>query len=66
MDQPLGSMVDYGGRPVPREYFLTWDQVRRMQASGLVEVASHSYDLHKTVLINRQGNVVGRSARVAV
>jgi peptidoglycan/xylan/chitin deacetylase (PgdA/CDA1 family) len=34
-----------------------------MQASGLVEVASHSYDLHRSVPINRQGNMApaGRS-----
>lgn len=58
MDQPPGAMVDYGGQPVPRENFVTWDQVRRMQASGLVEVASHTYDMHRRMVINRQGNVL--------
>ena len=36
MEQPPGSMVDYGGTPVPREKFLSWDQVRQMRSSGLV------------------------------
>jgi len=63
MEQPPGSKVDYGGVPVPREKFLSWDQVRRMRSSGLVEVASHSYALHVAVPINSQGNTgaAGRS-----
>ena len=35
---------------------LNWDQVREMVHSGLVDIASHSYDLHKGVLANPQGN----------
>ena len=63
MERPPGSVVDYGGTPVPREKFLSWDQVRRMRSSGLVEVASHSYALHVAVPINPQGNTgaAGRS-----
>jgi len=63
MEQPPGSMVDYGGTQVPREKFLSWDQVRRMRSSGLVEVASHSHNLHVAVPINPQGNTgaAGRS-----
>jgi hypothetical protein len=49
-------MVDYGGQPVSRERFVTWDQVRQMQASGLVEIASHSHDLHRVVPSTPQGN----------
>lgn len=59
MEQLPGTTVDYGGLPIPREHFLTWEQVRRMHTSGLVEVASHSYDLHKIIPINRQGNLLG-------
>jgi biofilm PGA synthesis lipoprotein PgaB len=36
--------------------FLTWDEIREMQASGLVEIASHSHDLHHGLLANPQGN----------
>lgn len=48
--------VDYGPRTFGRDDFLTWAQLREMQASGLVEVASHSHDLHRGVLANPQGN----------
>ncbi len=52
-DQP----VDYGGRMVPRASFLGWDEVREMVRSGLVEVASHTYDLHRGIRANPQGNL---------
>ena len=56
MEVPYGQMVDYDGAPLPRNEFLSWTQVREMQDSGLVEVASHSYDLHHGILANPQGN----------
>lgn len=56
MDAPAGGTVDYDNRRVPREAFLSWDQVREMVASGLVEVASHSYGLHRGVTGNPQTN----------
>ena len=56
MDAPAGTSVQYDNRPVPREAFLSWEQVREMVASGLVEVASHSYDLHRGVTGNPQSN----------
>jgi len=48
--------VRYGDQDVPRSNFLTWAEAREMQASGLVEFASHSYGLHTTVQANPQGN----------
>jgi biofilm PGA synthesis lipoprotein PgaB len=56
MDVPAGETVDYDGKPLPRSDFVTWEQVREMQASGLIEVASHSYDLHRGIPANPQGN----------
>jgi biofilm PGA synthesis lipoprotein PgaB len=56
VDAPAGATVRYGGREVPRENFITWDQAREMQRSGLVEFASHTYALHQVVLGNPQGN----------
>jgi peptidoglycan/xylan/chitin deacetylase (PgdA/CDA1 family) len=52
-----GSMVEYGDKTVPRERFLSWDQAREMTASGLVEIASHSFSLHESVRGNPQGNI---------
>ncbi|HLF97624.1 MAG TPA: poly-beta-1,6-N-acetyl-D-glucosamine N-deacetylase PgaB [Methylococcaceae bacterium] len=40
----------------PRENLMTWEQIRAAQRSGLVEVASHSYDLHHGIPGNPQGN----------
>ncbi|RPE82017.1 poly-beta-1,6-N-acetyl-D-glucosamine N-deacetylase PgaB [Vulcaniibacterium tengchongense] len=56
VDLPPGRTIDYGPRPFDRDDFLTWEQLREMQASGLVEVASHSHDLHHGVNANPQGN----------
>jgi peptidoglycan/xylan/chitin deacetylase (PgdA/CDA1 family) len=55
--RPDGTVV-YGDRIVPRSNFISWAQAREMQASGLVEFASHSYNLHRGVLANPQGNMV--------
>ena len=56
IDLPAGGQIDYGHRMFGRDDFLSWDQLREMQASGLIEVASHSHDLHKGVPANPQGN----------
>jgi len=53
-----GKTVQYGDEQIPREHFLTASQIKEMAASGLVEFASHSYDLHHGVLSNPQGNKV--------
>nr|WP_255516240.1 poly-beta-1,6-N-acetyl-D-glucosamine N-deacetylase PgaB [Luteimonas suaedae] len=56
VDLPAGREVDYGPRPFGREDFVTWAQLREMRESGLVEIASHSHDLHRGVPSNPQGN----------
>lgn len=56
MDLPADARVPYGHRDFTREDFLTWEQLREMQASGLVEVASHSHAMHTGVPGNPQGN----------
>ncbi|HQR50936.1 MAG TPA: poly-beta-1,6-N-acetyl-D-glucosamine N-deacetylase PgaB [Methylophilaceae bacterium] len=56
LDVPEGGLADYDGKLLPRSEFVTWDEIREMQRSGLVEIASHSYDLHRGVIANPQGN----------
>lgn len=56
VDLPADQKVDYGPRPFTHDDFVTWDQLRIMQASGLIEVASHTHALHKGVQSNPQGN----------
>lgn len=43
------------GEPTKDE-LLTWSQLKELQGSGLVEIASHSYDLHRGLSANPQGN----------
>ena len=53
-----GSNVVYGdGDRKPREDFLTASQIREMANSGLIEFASHTYDLHHGVIGNPQQNL---------
>jgi len=48
--------VQFGDLTVDRSLFLTWDQIRKVQASGLVEIASHTYGGHRGAIANPQGN----------
>ena len=49
-------VVKYGPRDLGYGDFLTIEQIRELNASGLIEFASHSYNLHHGVLANPQGN----------
>ena len=55
-DTPDGTVL-YADQRVPRSNFISWDEAREMQASGLVEFSSHTYDLHRGILANPQGNL---------
>jgi len=56
MEPPPSATVRYGDNLVPRTRFLSWQQVREIQASGLVEIASHSWGLHRGVLADAAGD----------
>jgi biofilm PGA synthesis lipoprotein PgaB len=49
--------VDYDGKALPRSEVATWEELREMVAGGLVEIGSHSYDLHRGITGNPQGNM---------
>jgi peptidoglycan/xylan/chitin deacetylase (PgdA/CDA1 family) len=46
----------------PQGRFISWDEAREMQRSGLVEFASHTYDLHGGMIANPQGNKLPAAA----
>jgi len=58
IEMPADTRVPYGVRDFNRDDFMTWAQLREMQDSGLMEIASHSADLHKGVHGNPQGNTM--------
>jgi len=58
LDAAPGETVEYDGKQVARERFLSWEQIREMTDSGLVEMASHSYDLHRGIPANPQGSPI--------
>lgn len=47
------------GQRIPKKYkgrLMTWDQVRKVVRSPLVEVITHTHDLHHSIPSNPQGN----------
>jgi biofilm PGA synthesis lipoprotein PgaB len=57
-DLPADGKVDNGSHPLFRADFATWEQLREMQESGLVEIASHTYNQHLGITANPQGNQI--------
>ncbi|MFO0688817.1 MAG: poly-beta-1,6-N-acetyl-D-glucosamine N-deacetylase PgaB [Myxococcota bacterium] len=49
--------VDFDGKTIARDRVLSWDQLREMHDSGLVEIGSHSFDLHRGLESGPQGNL---------
>ncbi|MEJ0098299.1 MAG: poly-beta-1,6-N-acetyl-D-glucosamine N-deacetylase PgaB [Pseudomonadota bacterium] len=48
--------VDFDGKIIPRDKLMTWKQLRELSDSGLVEIGSHTFDLHRGIPGNPQGN----------
>lgn len=58
LDMSPGQTVDYGERQLDRDDLISWAEAREMQASGLVEIASHSANLHRGIVANPQANLM--------
>ena len=52
IDTPTDGKIHYANKMLPRNLFVTWQEIREMEQSGLVEIASHTYDSHHGVLAN--------------
>lgn len=50
------ALVQFGDEKIARNKLLSWDELKTMQKSGYVEIGSHSYNLHRGVIGNPQGN----------
>ncbi|OUS15827.1 poly-beta-1,6-N-acetyl-D-glucosamine N-deacetylase PgaB [Gammaproteobacteria bacterium 50_400_T64] len=51
------QQVSYGAKELkPRDFFMSPEEIRTISKLTLVEIASHSFDLHRGVLSNPQGN----------
>ena len=50
----ISSFVDRPPADLPP--LMSWDQIRDLEASGMVEIASHSHDLHRWVTNNPYGD----------
>jgi biofilm PGA synthesis lipoprotein PgaB len=55
---PADGKVAYGFRDFTRDDFASWDELREMEQSGLVDIASHTWNLHQGIIANPQGNVI--------
>lgn len=58
LDVPPRAQVRFGSDLVAREDFVSWEQLRELRRSGLVEIGSHTFGLHTTIFTNPQGGEV--------
>ena len=53
----VGSWMDEDtDKDEPKKPLMSWAQIKELTQTGLIEIASHSFDLHRGVLGNPQGN----------
>ena len=55
LDTPANQKITYADKMLDRSVFVTWSQVKEMKQSGLVEVASHTHNLHNGINANPSG-----------
>jgi biofilm PGA synthesis lipoprotein PgaB len=58
LDVADNETVLYADKKVPRSKFLSISELKEISQSGLVEIASHTYDLHHGILGNAEGNTM--------
>jgi biofilm PGA synthesis lipoprotein PgaB len=50
------TTVNFDGKIIPRDKLMSWKDLRELADSGLVEIGSHSFDLHRGIRGNPQGS----------
>ena len=58
IDTPANQKISYANKKLDRSVFTTWDQIREMAESGLVEIASHTNNLHFGLKANPAGSLL--------
>jgi biofilm PGA synthesis lipoprotein PgaB len=58
LEAPENGTVLYADKLVPRSKFLSIKELQEVSRSKLVEIASHTYDLHHGILGNIEGNMM--------
>lgn len=56
VDTPANQKVNFGGLMTPRDRFATWDMVRELSRSPLIEIGSHTWASHYGIPANPQGS----------
>jgi peptidoglycan/xylan/chitin deacetylase (PgdA/CDA1 family) len=56
IEAPANSKIEYESDRIDPARFMSWSQIRDASNSGLVEIASHTFNLHHGELANPQGN----------
>lgn len=57
VDTPAQKPIDFGGLSTPREKFATWQMVKEVSDSGLVEIGSHTWNAHFGIPANPEGSL---------
>lgn len=56
VDTPENQKVNFGGLMTPRDRFATWDMMRELSRSPLIEIGSHTWASHYGIPANPQGS----------
>ncbi|WP_423368857.1 poly-beta-1,6-N-acetyl-D-glucosamine N-deacetylase PgaB [Burkholderia sp. LMG 32019] len=57
IDAPQDAPIKISDKiQMPRDYFMTWDQVKKVGQSEFVELGCHTHNLHHGAVANPQGN----------
>lgn len=57
VDSPVNKSIDFGGLSTAREKFATWQMVKEVSDSGLVEIGSHTWNAHFGITANPEGSL---------
>lgn len=58
LETPDNKSVLYGDKKVARSHFLSLAELKELSQSPLIEIASHTYDLHHGIIGNAEGNLM--------